>query len=155
MVNGLRKGLAEAGFVEGRNLTIEYAWTDGQSERLSALATELVGRRVPVIVSSALNATESCQSGSAHRIVPAARVLDQKQESGSTVSQTRGRGGLGAGQASLRATKGRFLVLILGASIQPRKQKDSGGLPCNPRQREARNLSFPNPARSDWSNCRV
>jgi hypothetical protein len=57
MVNGLRKGLAEAGFVEGRNLTIEYAWTDGRSERLPALAAELVSRHVPVIVSSALNAT--------------------------------------------------------------------------------------------------
>src|SRR5215472_18011054 len=54
MVNGLRKGLAESGFVEGRNLTIEYAWTDGQSERLSALAAELVGRHVAIIVSSAL-----------------------------------------------------------------------------------------------------
>src|SRR5262252_7172983 len=51
MVDGLRKGLAEAGFVEGQNLTIEYAWTDGRSERLSMLAAELVGRHVPVIVS--------------------------------------------------------------------------------------------------------
>src|SRR5215471_21559966 len=57
MVNGLRKGLAEAGFVEGQNLTIEYAWTDGRSERLSVLAAELVVRHVPVIVSSALTAT--------------------------------------------------------------------------------------------------
>jgi ABC-type uncharacterized transport system substrate-binding protein len=57
VVEGLRKGLAEAGFVEGRNLTIEFAWTDDQSERLSALAAELVGRHVPVIVSSALSAT--------------------------------------------------------------------------------------------------
>ncbi len=57
MVNGLRKGLAEAGFIEGRNVTIEYAWTEGRSERLSALAAELVGRHLPVIVSSALNAT--------------------------------------------------------------------------------------------------
>src|SRR5262245_59112562 len=57
MVNGLRKGLAEAGFVEGRNLIIEYAWTEGRSERLSALAAELVGRHVHVIISSALNAT--------------------------------------------------------------------------------------------------
>src|SRR5258706_4947238 len=62
MVNGLRKGLAEAGFVEGRNLTIEYAWTDGRSERLSALAAELVGRHVPVIVSSALNATYAAKA---------------------------------------------------------------------------------------------
>src|ERR1700757_3128878 len=55
MVNGLRKGLAEAGFVEGRNLTIEYAWTEGRSERLSALAAELVHRNVHLLVSSALN----------------------------------------------------------------------------------------------------
>src|SRR5215813_9099267 len=62
MVNGLRKGLAEAGFVEGRSLTIEYAWTEGRSERLSALAAELVGRHVPVIVSSALNATYAAKA---------------------------------------------------------------------------------------------
>src|SRR5215471_12495691 len=55
-------GLAEAGFVEGQNLTIEYAWTDGQSERLSALAAELVGRHVPVIVSSSLNATYAAKA---------------------------------------------------------------------------------------------
>src|SRR5262249_5473769 len=61
-VNGLRKGLAEAGFVEGQNLTFEYAWTDGQSERLSALAAELVGRHVPVIVSSSLNATYAAKA---------------------------------------------------------------------------------------------
>ncbi len=57
IVDGLRKGLAEAGFIEGHNLTIDYAWTEGQSVRLSTLAAELVGRHVPVIVSSAINAT--------------------------------------------------------------------------------------------------
>src|SRR5499426_2223423 len=57
MVNGLRKGLAEAGFVEGHNLTIDYTWSEGQSVRLSTLAAELVGRNVSVIVSSAINAT--------------------------------------------------------------------------------------------------
>jgi putative ABC transport system substrate-binding protein len=62
MVNGLRKGLAEAGFVEGRNLTIEYAWTEGRSERLSALAAELVDRHARVIVSSALNATYAAKA---------------------------------------------------------------------------------------------
>jgi putative tryptophan/tyrosine transport system substrate-binding protein len=62
MVNGLRKGLAEAGFVEGRNVAIEYAWTDGRSERLSSLAAELVGRHVHVIVTSALNATYAAKA---------------------------------------------------------------------------------------------
>src|SRR5262245_16535061 len=51
------KGTGRNGLVEGHNLTIEYAWTEGQSARLSTLATELVRRRVPVIVSSAINAT--------------------------------------------------------------------------------------------------
>src|SRR5215467_8228564 len=54
MVNGLRNGLADTGFVEGRNLIIEYAWTEGRSERLSALAAGLVDRQARVIVSSAL-----------------------------------------------------------------------------------------------------
>ena len=62
MVDGLRKGLAEAGFVEGRNLAIEYAWTDGRSERLSSLAADLVGRHVSVIVSSALDATYAAKA---------------------------------------------------------------------------------------------
>src|SRR5262249_18823993 len=62
MVDGLRKGLAEAGYIDGRNLTMEYAWTEGQSERLSALATELVGHHVSVIVGSALNATYAAKA---------------------------------------------------------------------------------------------
>jgi putative ABC transport system substrate-binding protein len=54
--------LAEEGFVEGRNLTVDYAWTEGQSERLSTLATELARRQVPVIVSSAVNATVAAKA---------------------------------------------------------------------------------------------
>jgi putative ABC transport system substrate-binding protein len=57
LVDGVRKGLAEAGFVEGHNLTIDYAWSEGQSVRLSTLVAELVGRNVSVIVTSAINAT--------------------------------------------------------------------------------------------------
>lgn len=42
--------LAEMGYVEGRNLTIEYRWADYQQDRLAALAGELVERRVAAIV---------------------------------------------------------------------------------------------------------
>jgi putative tryptophan/tyrosine transport system substrate-binding protein len=50
-----RKGLSEAGFVEGRNVAIEYSFAGGDVSRLPALAAELVSRRVTVlfVVSSA------------------------------------------------------------------------------------------------------
>jgi putative tryptophan/tyrosine transport system substrate-binding protein len=47
-----RQGLKEAGFVDGRNVTIEYRWADDQSERMPALAADLVRLRVAVILAA-------------------------------------------------------------------------------------------------------
>jgi putative ABC transport system substrate-binding protein len=49
-VVAFHRGLADAGFVEGRNLAVEYRWAEGHNDRLPALATDLVRRGVAIIV---------------------------------------------------------------------------------------------------------
>ena len=56
-LTGLRRGLNQTGYVEGRNLVIEYRWAGNQADRLPALAADLVQLPVSVIVSPGMVAT--------------------------------------------------------------------------------------------------
>jgi putative ABC transport system substrate-binding protein len=56
-VEGFRQGLRELGYVEGKNISIEYRWAQGKPERLPALAAELVRLKVDVLVTAGPAAT--------------------------------------------------------------------------------------------------
>ena len=51
-LTGLRRGLNQTGYLEGRNLVFEYRWAGNQADRLPALAADLVELQVPVIVAA-------------------------------------------------------------------------------------------------------
>jgi putative tryptophan/tyrosine transport system substrate-binding protein len=57
-----RQGLKDSGYVEGRNITIEYRFAEHQNERLAALAADLVHRQVTLIVATAAPAVIAAQA---------------------------------------------------------------------------------------------
>jgi putative ABC transport system substrate-binding protein len=68
LTGALRQGLNDLGYVEGKNLSIEYRWAEGQYERLPALAAELVRLKLDVIVTQGTPAARAAKE--ATRTIP-------------------------------------------------------------------------------------
>jgi putative tryptophan/tyrosine transport system substrate-binding protein len=63
VVAGLRRGLAETDFVEGRNVAVEYRWGEGQLDRMPSLLADLLDHQVSVIVASLQGAQAAKSAG--------------------------------------------------------------------------------------------
>ncbi|MGH7773355.1 MAG: ABC transporter substrate-binding protein [Candidatus Binatia bacterium] len=60
-IEGFSQGLREHGYVEGKNIVVEYRWADGKEERLRSLVAELIRLKVDLIVTSAPAATRAAK----------------------------------------------------------------------------------------------
>jgi putative ABC transport system substrate-binding protein len=87
-LDAFRQGLRELGYVEGQNILVEYRYADGRADRLPALAAELVGLRVDLIVAIGNRAVSAARQGSSTIPIVVA-VTSDIMESGFVASLAR------------------------------------------------------------------
>ncbi len=117
-VEPLRRGLRELGYVEGRNLRIEFRWAEGAPERLSGLLTELIALGPDVIVTSGPRAALLARG--ATRTIPIVAVaVDDPVQMGLATSHARPGGnitGLSGGFSGVLSRRTQLLKDLVPAA---------------------------------------
>jgi putative ABC transport system substrate-binding protein len=106
LASAFRKGLNEAGWVDGQNVTVEYNWLDGRFDRLSSVMADVVRRRVAVIATPGGNYAAQAAKAATTTIPIVFSVVDDPVKLGLVASLARPGG---------NATGHNFLNLEVGA----------------------------------------